>query len=151
MFIDAQRLMTHSSSSGRTGNTPAVLTGTVLVLRGRSAVTPENGGRVDMVCSVTDSDLGILKRCIRFKSARQVLRHPQSSMEPEPRCLGCGKMASEIRDQDTQDTGPSSPPPKLRLCAGCKNASFCSSECQKLAWQDHKLVCRRADRQPPGD
>ncbi|KAJ7467868.1 hypothetical protein B0H11DRAFT_2046692 [Mycena galericulata] len=31
----------------------------------------------------------------------------------------------------------------LRVCSGCRNEKYCSKECQKLAWNGHKAVCRR--------
>ena len=34
-------------------------------------------------------------------------------------------------------------PGKLR-CGACKTARYCSAACQKTAWPEHKLVCRRA-------
>lgn len=31
---------------------------------------------------------------------------------------------------------------KLLLCGGCKDASYCSKDCQKAAWKDHKIICK---------
>ncbi|KAK7042230.1 hypothetical protein R3P38DRAFT_3447890 [Favolaschia claudopus] len=31
---------------------------------------------------------------------------------------------------------------KLRLCGGCHIMRYCSNECQRAAWSDHKKVCR---------
>ncbi|TBU43794.1 hypothetical protein BD309DRAFT_893661 [Dichomitus squalens] len=33
------------------------------------------------------------------------------------------------------------PATRLRKCAGCSRALYCSKACQKAAWQKHKLVC----------
>ena len=30
----------------------------------------------------------------------------------------------------------------LKKCSGCRTVYFCSGECQKAAWKDHKIVCR---------
>ena len=30
----------------------------------------------------------------------------------------------------------------LKLCGSCKKAYFCSVECQKKSWKNHKLVCK---------
>ncbi|TFK87934.1 hypothetical protein K466DRAFT_599095 [Polyporus arcularius HHB13444] len=43
------------------------------------------------------------------------------------RCHNCG---------DGQRTG------KLKRCAGCNTAKYCSRECQREAWPSHKLGCR---------
>ncbi|GJE89434.1 zinc finger MYND domain-containing protein [Phanerochaete sordida] len=32
---------------------------------------------------------------------------------------------------------------KLSACAGCQVATYCSKECQRLAWPAHKDVCKR--------
>ena len=32
---------------------------------------------------------------------------------------------------------------KLRKCANCKVALYCSTECQKKHWQEHKPVCKK--------
>ncbi|KAI0741325.1 hypothetical protein C8Q80DRAFT_128957 [Daedaleopsis nitida] len=32
---------------------------------------------------------------------------------------------------------------KLKRCTGCKTLVFCSKECQKASWSEHKLLCRR--------
>jgi hypothetical protein len=35
------------------------------------------------------------------------------------------------------------------MCKGCRNAFYCSRECQKLDWRaGHKLICVRTDRYP---
>lgn len=30
----------------------------------------------------------------------------------------------------------------MQACAQCKKATYCGQECQKLAWKEHKLVCK---------
>lgn len=32
----------------------------------------------------------------------------------------------------------------LRVCGGCRNEKYCSTECQKLAWKEHKASCKAA-------
>ncbi|KAJ7088530.1 hypothetical protein B0H15DRAFT_800980 [Mycena belliarum] len=31
----------------------------------------------------------------------------------------------------------------LRVCGGCRNQKYCSTECQKHAWKKHKVVCKK--------
>ena len=35
---------------------------------------------------------------------------------------------------------------KLRMCLGCKQAWYCSPECQKRAWKSHKTACKLVAR-----
>jgi hypothetical protein len=34
---------------------------------------------------------------------------------------------------------------KLKTCGKCKRVAYCSKECQKEDWKDHKKNCRPAD------
>ena len=36
--------------------------------------------------------------------------------------------------------------PKLLLCAACKHANYCSTECQKADWKAHKQICKEIVR-----
>ena len=51
----------------------------------------------------------------------------EKSPEPEKRCQKCG--------------GPGKP--KLLVCSGCKDVSYCSADCQKADWKGHKGICRK--------
>ena len=42
-----------------------------------------------------------------------------------PRCTKCKKQ-----------------PDNLKLCSGCKTASYCSRECQRTDWKAHKVICK---------
>jgi len=47
--------------------------------------------------------------------------------EPEKRCQKCGALGK----------------PKILVCSVCKGGSYCSADCQKADWKDHKDVCRK--------
>ena len=32
---------------------------------------------------------------------------------------------------------------KLKLCSGCKDVYYCSIECQKSNWKEHKPLCKK--------
>ncbi|KAJ7899307.1 hypothetical protein B0H14DRAFT_2674359 [Mycena olivaceomarginata] len=34
----------------------------------------------------------------------------------------------------------------LRLCSGCRIERYCSTTCQKLAWKEHKTICKAAQK-----
>ncbi|CAJ1338665.1 unnamed protein product [Effrenium voratum] len=38
---------------------------------------------------------------------------------------------------------------KLLQCGRCKNAFYCSKECQNTAWKSHKNICRKPNEEPP--
>ena len=39
-------------------------------------------------------------------------------------------------------------PEKLKRCGGCGTTCYCSAECQKADWKEHKLVCKTAKNIP---
>eukprot|EP01094_Clydonella_sp_ATCC50884_P014774 TRINITY_DN2533_c0_g1_i1.p1 TRINITY_DN2533_c0_g1~~TRINITY_DN2533_c0_g1_i1.p1 ORF type:complete len:913 (-),score=329.73 TRINITY_DN2533_c0_g1_i1:127-2865(-) len=49
-------------------------------------------------------------------------------------CFQCGAIESDAKDK------------KMKVCSGCRSASYCSVACQKQHWQRHKPICleRRA-------
>ena len=58
-------------------------------------------------------------------------------LPPKDQCCECGKLRTTLN------------PPKLQRCSGCKLAYFCSTTCQKSAWQNkeplhhNKAQCNR--------
>jgi len=36
---------------------------------------------------------------------------------------------------------------KLKKCAGCKRARYCSKECQEKDWSEHKLLCDQLEKE----
>ncbi|KAI9056924.1 hypothetical protein FKP32DRAFT_1598804 [Trametes sanguinea] len=55
---------------------------------------------------------------------------PVTHLTHKLQCSHCGKMEQHIKG-------------KLKRCAGCTIARYCSRECQKNAWPTHKEFCRR--------
>ena len=39
---------------------------------------------------------------------------------------------------------------KLRVCSGCRQARYCSQECQARAWPAHRGACRAAQQAQQG-
>jgi hypothetical protein len=50
-------------------------------------------------------------------------------------CKTCGKLNAELSKEEK----------KLKTCSKCKRVAYCSKECQKKDWEDHKKDCRPAD------
>ena len=55
-----------------------------------------------------------------------------SKTTAEPTCGGCGGCGSE--------TGKGGKP--LSKCTGCKVQKYCSKQCQKQDWSNHKAACK---------
>lgn len=34
------------------------------------------------------------------------------------------------------------PPPKAKVCSACRRARYCSAECQRADWRQHRAVCK---------
>lgn len=51
-------------------------------------------------------------------------------VEEEPKCNGCHK--TELKTEL-----------KLHKCSGCKIAKYCSKECQRDNWAEHKIECKK--------
>ncbi len=37
---------------------------------------------------------------------------------------------------------PSSSSTPFQVCSGCKRVAYCSRDCQKVDWKDHKVMCK---------
>ncbi|TFK74181.1 hypothetical protein BDN72DRAFT_103975 [Pluteus cervinus] len=55
-------------------------------------------------------------------------------------CSGCGKTAAELSKAGK---------PKLMVCGRCKTVSYCSQECQRAAWKNHKQRCNAISQLRP--
>ena len=60
--------------------------------------------------------------------ADAILQKVDEDLEERPNgCVRCG--------------GPGEP--KLLVCGGCRNTSYCSARCQKEDWKKHKVTCKK--------
>ncbi|KAJ7272168.1 hypothetical protein C8J57DRAFT_1318033 [Mycena rebaudengoi] len=48
-------------------------------------------------------------------------------------CGNCGVLGSTL-------------PQPLRVFGGCRNEKYCSTECQKFAWKEHKAPCKASQK-----
>lgn len=75
------------------------------------------------------------------RASIQIEKEVWASFEEElnrrtgPKCNNC----SSLPERDG---------PKLLLCAVCKVARYCSRDCQKADWKEHKIVCKVYARDP---
>ncbi|RDL37523.1 Uncharacterized protein BP5553_04956 [Venustampulla echinocandica] len=53
---------------------------------------------------------------------------PQTPSTAPPSCFTCHKLPAEL-------------PQPLKRCAKCQKAFYCSQECQKQDWKNHKRLC----------
>ena len=51
-------------------------------------------------------------------------------------CAGCGAITSDVQLDVS----------KMRMCGGCQAAYYCSKECQKTHWPEHKKVCVKREK-----
>jgi len=80
----------------------------------------------------------VMKMCekqSKLKKTNQVLKGSVYSVNVnnnmEQVCMVCGKRQG-----------------KLKRCGGCNLTCYCSAECQRTDWKEHKLVCRTAKNIP---
>lgn len=74
--------------------------------------------------------------------AQQQHAPPGAQRQGRRACGWCGKARGEVAAAGG----------KLRLCSRCKAACYCSPECQRSAYPEHKAECLRlaAARQQQG-
>mmetsp|Transcript_3132 Transcript_3132/g.3530 ORF Transcript_3132/g.3530 Transcript_3132/m.3530 type:complete len:239 (+) Transcript_3132:13-729(+) len=90
-----------------------------------------NGDKINKYCRDIDTDRGIIK-CL----ARETL---SASCE----CMKASKLEAQAMEKLGGCFGCTQKFPKmqLRLCSRCKVAKFCSNECMKKNWSEHKANC----------
>lgn len=52
-------------------------------------------------------------------------------------------VTQESITESTKTCAQCSKPSSIHRCSKCQNAYYCSTECQKLHWNKHKLICKR--------
>jgi hypothetical protein len=83
-------------------------------------------------------------RCCAPVHARVSRRHLSASSGPELALKPHLSMASPGRPLPCFHCGSGS----AKACQGCRLAYFCSRECQRQAWPEHKLACQKASPAP---
>ena len=61
--------------------------------------------------------------------------------EKYKRCKKCDKLEG-FASIHTSGSGRFDPTEKFRHCSGCRAAVYCSKECQRAHWPDHRLTCK---------
>jgi hypothetical protein len=64
--------------------------------------------------------------------------HNVSQPQPQKKCFKCGAA--------TTKTGT-----PLLKCNACKTARYCSSDCQKLDWRQHRPICKQVQGKGVGN
>ena len=54
--------------------------------------------------------------------------------QPVLKCAVCGKTGSGDKQEKP-----------LKSCSQCKSIFYCSVDCQRADWKEHKPICRNAD------
>ena len=90
-----------------------------------------DGDKINKYCRDIETDRGII-RCL----ARETI---SSSCE----CMKAKKLEAQLMEKLGECHGCMQEFPKmnLRLCTRCKVSKFCSNECMKKHWSEHKLYC----------
>ena len=99
---------------------------------GLAATAP--GTAMSLLCELVSDRAGTYEEIER----RTVARADRAVRAGTAHCAGCGKSAVDAGLR------------KLRKCAGCGRAEYCSRACQKQAWPAHKAACRAARNEEPG-
>src|SRR6218665_1278061 len=100
----------------------------------------DKSGELCVYCRLENSKM---KKCTKCKSAAYCSRECQradwkrhktecqtqelpSTLPLMSRCNSCGVLGTE-----------------MKKCSQCKSACYCSPECQRRDWKNHKITCRR--------
>ena len=66
---------------------------------------------------------------------------PCDCLKGAKRCL---KKEPRLTQCMNNDCGKVLPSKQLKVCGVCRNAFYCSKDCQKADWDQHKLSCNQA-------
>lgn len=104
-------------------------------LKRGSVVRIDNGESklfLDGTCGLRIEDLDSIRAYPisfdKLKKIDEMVANEEISLTPEE-CWACHKMKTE-------------PEVRLSVCGRCKFASYCSQDCQKEDWTNHKVSCK---------
>ena len=97
-------------------------------------------GELCMCCGLKDSNM---KKCTQCKSAAYCSRECQRADWKRHRSECQTQQLPNKSSQVSCCNGCEVLGTKMKKCSQCKNASYCSLECQRRDWKNHKVTCRR--------
>ena len=87
--------------------------------------------------------------CKKAAAAQPQLYSPQEQQDLKQLSKTTSRLDRALNDQTVRLTcdGCGKPGLCLKQCSACRIARYCSRECQKRAWPEHKAACCRAREQ----
>merc|ERR1712238_207972 len=109
----------------------------LLKLRVRSMI------RLGIICKYDDGDK-INKYCRDIDTYRGIIKClARETLSASCECMKASKLEAQAMEKLGECFGCMEEFPKmeLRLCTRCKVAKFCTNECMKKHWSEHKVNC----------
>lgn len=88
-------------------------------------------GRSNPNHSIVMCRLAALKKLANMSNTKSW--RPEEDVKLGRICRQCSKSGLELRNEDAEK--------RLLMCGKCKSTYYCSRECQKADWKEHKKMC----------